>query len=182
MSKVLVFALIALGVVVGVGGVAGTTWLVNATSSTNFCATACHSMQWAAAAYERGPHYTTSYGVRAGCADCHIPYEDRPATPLQYVFGTLWTKGIDGSHDIYAKLIGTISDRARWEANRPRLTAEAEAFFRSTNSVTCQGCHKLDAFSPTGRSAFMANAVHSGLINAATVDCLKCHSGVGHRY
>jgi nitrate/TMAO reductase-like tetraheme cytochrome c subunit len=172
--------LLAVGVVVGIVVVGTTTWMVNATSSVNFCATECHSMQWAAAAYEHGKHYVNTAGVRATCADCHIPYEDRPATPFQYVFGTLWTKGVDGTEDVIAKIRGTIADKAKWDAQRPRLSAKVRAWFKATNSATCQGCHKLDAFAAAGPSAFMAMEVHQKLIKASTVDCIECHAGVAH--
>ncbi|HQR71908.1 MAG TPA: NapC/NirT family cytochrome c [Burkholderiaceae bacterium] len=178
----LVAGSLALGIVIGVIAAGTTTWMVNASSSNNFCATECHSMQWAVQAYQRGTHYANESGVRATCADCHIPFEDRPATPFQYVFGTLWTKGIDGSQDVAAKLRGTIADRARWEAEKPRLSAQVRAWFKQTGSATCQGCHKLDAFSGQGASAVMKLEVHSGALKAATADCLQCHPGVAHAY
>jgi len=180
--KIVTAALIGLGVVVGVVAVAGTTWMVNATSSVNFCSTACHSMQWAAAAYERGPHYVNAVGVRASCGDCHIPFEDRPATPFQYVFGTLWTKGLDGTRDVYAKMRGTIADKTKWEAERPRLTASVESWLRATNFVTCHGCHNDSAFTAKGGSPFMAVEAHSKAGRAGKLDCLLCHQGFAHRY
>lgn len=175
-------ALVAIGVAIGIVVAAGTTWMVNATGTDNFCATACHSMQWAASAYEHGKHYTNTSGVRASCVDCHIPYESRPATPFQYVFGTLWTKGVDGTHDVIAKMRGVISDEAKWNEQKPRLSAEVRAWFKETNSETCQGCHKLDAFASTGPSAFMAMQEHSGLMKADKIDCIECHAGIAHAY
>ena len=172
--------LIVLGAAIGIVIAGTTTWMVNATSSVNFCATECHSMQWAVAAYEQGPHFKNSFAVRASCADCHIPFESRPATPFQYVFGTLWTKGLDGTTDVIAKLRGTISDKAKWEEQRPRLATKVTDWFKATNFATCQGCHKLDAFKSTGPSAFMAAEVHAGLIKQDKVDCLECHHGVAH--
>lgn len=179
-TRLAVIALLAAGALIGIAIAGATTWMVNASSSSNFCATECHSMQWAAASWERSPHFRNEFGVRASCADCHIPFEDRPATPVQYVFGTLWTKGLAGTEDVVAKLRGVISDEAKWNAEKPRLEAKVKAWFQHTNSETCQGCHKLDAFEPTGPSAFMATAVHSGLIQADRVDCLQCHSGIAH--
>jgi cytochrome c-type protein NapC len=174
--------LVATGIAVGIVLAAGTTWMVNATGSVNFCATACHSMQWAAAAYEHGKHYVNSAGVRVSCVDCHIPYESRPATPFQYVFGTLWTKGVDGTRDVIAKMRGVIADKAKWDEQKPRLSAEVRAWFKQTSSETCQGCHKLDAFAKTGPSAFMAVEDHAGVFNADKIDCIKCHAGVAHDY
>lgn len=178
--KLWTLLLLGAGIALGIAIAATTTWVVNATSSSNFCATECHSMQWAAKAWENGPHYRNQAGVRASCADCHIPFESRPATPFQYLFGTLWTKGVDGAQDVWAKLRGEISDPQKWAAQKPRLSAEVRAFFKQTGSQTCQGCHKLDAFAKTGTSAFMVMEVHAGLIKSATVDCVQCHQNVGH--
>ena len=180
--RLLAVVLILLGMLVGIALAGTTTWMVNASSSNNFCATECHSMQWAATAYQKGPHYRNEFGVRATCADCHIPFEDRPATPFQYVFGTLWTKGVDGTHDVIAKIRGTISDKAKWDEQKPRLSAEVRAWFKQTNSETCQGCHKLDAFAKTGPSAFMAMEEHAGLLKADKIDCIECHAGIAHAY
>lgn len=175
------FVLLGAGFAIGAVTVAATTWMVSASSSDNFCAGACHSMQWAAAAYERGPHYSNALGVRASCADCHIPYEDRPVTPFQYLFGTLWTKGLAGVADVYHKLAGTIEDKQKWEVDRSRLSSQVDSWLAKTHSVTCQGCHDLAAFS--GKGNVMAAQVHAGVVNASTVDCTSCHTrNVGHVY
>ncbi len=139
-------------------------------------------MQWAAAALGESPRYRNPLGVRAGCADRHIPCEDQPATPFQYVFGTLWTKGLDGARDVVAKLRGVISEEAKREAEKPRLTTEVRTWFKETHSATCQGCDKLNEIEKTGPSAFMAMEVHAGLIESSTVDGLECHSGIACVY
>ena len=176
-----VILLVALGAVLGAGAVVVLTWSVTATSGNAFCATACHSMQWAAAAYERGPHFANALGVRASCADCHIAGEDRPSTPLEYVTGTLRTKGVAGIADMFHKLVGSIADRAKWEAQRAQLSTGVRAWIRETDSVTCQGCHDLAAFSARGSA--MAVAVHAGVLKTANVDCTSCHAkNVGHVY
>jgi len=168
--------LVALGIAIGIVVAGTTTWMVNATSTENFCATACHSMQWAAAAYERAPHYANPHGVRATCSDCHIPFESRPATPFQYIFGTMWTKEVDGTHDAIAEMRGVIADKAKWDAQRPRLAANVETWFRQTNYETCKGCHRLEA--ATGPAA----EIHADLVKAGPVDCVQCHADVGHKF
>jgi nitrate/TMAO reductase-like tetraheme cytochrome c subunit len=170
------FLLIVLGAAIGIVIAGATTWMVNATSSVAFCSTACHSMSWAASAYERGPHFENSSGVRATCTDCHIPFESRPATPAQYVFGTLWTKGVDSSSDVIAEIRGTIADKAKWDEERPRLDKKVEEWFKATSSETCRGCHELDAFKKTSP----ARAIHAGLVKQEKVDCLQCHTGIAH--
>ncbi len=59
---------------------------------------------------------TNPVGLRASCADCHIPYESRLSTLFKYVFGTMWPKGLDGTEDVIAKIHGTIADKAQWDA------------------------------------------------------------------
>jgi nitrate/TMAO reductase-like tetraheme cytochrome c subunit len=173
--------LIGAGLFAGVLAVASTTWMVNATSSPAFCASACHSMQWAYDSYKRSPHYDNDSGVRASCGDCHIPYDSRHANPIQYVFGTLWTKAVAGGSDAYHELLGTISSKEKWEQQRPRLTEQVHAWIKKTDSVTCQGCHDLQAYSGAGN--FMAIEEHAGLLKSATVDCTSCHDeAVGHVY
>jgi nitrate/TMAO reductase-like tetraheme cytochrome c subunit len=171
-----VILLIALGIAVGIVGVGATTWMVNATSSENFCTTACHSMQRIAAAYKRSPHYANPHGVRASCADCHIPFENRPATPFQYIFSTMGTKAHDGIHDAIAELRGTISTEEKWDARRPQLATDVEAWFRRTKYETCKGCHRLDA--ATGSAADM----HAEMLKAGPLDCVQCHADVGHKF
>ena len=172
-----VVLLLALGAAIGLVIAGTTTWMVNTTSTNQFCANQCHSMQWAAAAYERGPHYINAVGVRATCSDCHVPFENEPATPFQYVFGTLWTKAVSGTKDAIGEARGTIADETKWNAERPRLSAETRAWFKETGSATCRGCHHLEAFPSTGPSAF-----HADLIKAPTVNCVQCHANVGHNF
>ena len=173
-----VFALLlALGIGLGIVVAGTTTWMVNATSTTNYCATSCHTMQWAAAGYESGPHFNNTHGVRATCSDCHIPFESEHATPFQYVFCTLCTKAISGTKDVIAEFRGVIDDQAKWEQERPRLSADVRAWLKETGSATCQGCHKLDAF-----ASETTTEVHASLIKAEHVDCVECHTDVGHRF
>ncbi len=64
-----------------IGGIAGIVAALAAeqmdrlTTTDEFC-TSCHAMQTYIAdaeTYEASAHQTTASGVRAGCADCHIP-------------------------------------------------------------------------------------------------------------
>ena len=155
--------------------------MVHATSTPEFCATNCHSMQGAYDSYKRSKHYDNRSGVRTSCGDCHIPYESGHPSVLQYVSGTLWTKAVAGGSDIYHELLGTISTPEKWESARPRLAARVHDWIRKTDSVTCQGCHDLQAYSGAGN--FMAIEEHAGLLKPGTVDCTGCHSkDVGHVY
>ena len=105
----------ALGfVLLGVMFVALTTHLVNWSSSDKFCGATCHSMTWVNAAYQRGPHYTNSVGVRATCGDCHIPYDAGHANAIEYVQLLLF-KADRGAKDFWGEAKKTIATKEEWD-------------------------------------------------------------------
>jgi len=166
-------------VVVGVFLVALTDTTVVWSSSNQFCGTACHSMTWASEAYKRGPHYVNQVGVQVSCGQCHIPYESSHATPVEYV-KLLWFKADRGAKDFWNESRKTIATQAEWEKRRPLLRATFEGYLTAHNYITCRGCHTLDSFA--GPRSRMRVLVHRDVIKAAAVDCLQCHSNLGHVY
>jgi nitrate/TMAO reductase-like tetraheme cytochrome c subunit len=148
-------------------------------SSAQFCGTACHSMTWASDAYKRGPHYVNQVGVRASCGQCHIPYDSGHATPVEYV-KLLWFKADRGAKDFWNESHKTIATQEEWEKRRPLLRATFENYLTSHDYITCRGCHALDSFG--GPRSQMKVLVHKDVINAAAVDCLRCHRNIGHVY
>jgi cytochrome c-type protein NapC len=164
-------------VCLGVVAVALTNAFVNYTSTDSFCGTTCHSMTWAAKTYRRSPHFDNRVGVRATCGDCHIPYDANHPTPLQYI-SLLLFKADRGAKDVWGELTKPIRTEEAWEKHRPQLAATVETFLQTHDSITCRGCHTLEAFS--GPRNAMMQLVHRDVIQADTVECLKCHAGVGH--
>jgi nitrate/TMAO reductase-like tetraheme cytochrome c subunit len=171
--------LLAMGALAGAAILAATTEMVRATSTNEFCASACHSMQWANEAYQRSVHYSNSMGMRAGCADCHVPHHTGHAGPLEYLQLVAFKTNI-GIRDMIAEVRGTISTREKWERERPRLSKEFEQWVKAGHSITCQTCHDLRAFG--GDYSALTKVVHAVLLHADTVNCLKCHKHVGHVY
>ena len=172
-------ALIA-GVVIGVLGIAATNAMVHWSSSNEFCSTACHSMQWVAEAYRRGPHYATPSGATAGCSDCHIPHHSGDAGAVQYV-AMLFYKAKAGARDAVAEMRGVIDTREKWEQARGRYSEGVEAWMTQNGSLTCRGCH--DAARMGGEKAEpKIVARHARLAKAGPVNCVECHLDVGHVY
>jgi nitrate/TMAO reductase-like tetraheme cytochrome c subunit len=157
--------------------VALTNTFVNYTSTDSFCGTTCHSMTWAAATYKRSPHFDNRFGVRATCGDCHIPYDANHPTPMQYIRLLLF-KADRGAKDVWGELTKRMRTEEEWEKRRPQLAATVAHFLKTHDSITCRGCHTLEAFS--GPRNAMTQLVHQDVIQADTVDCLECHAGVGH--
>ena len=178
-SKKTIIGALIIGTVVGVIGVAVTTEMVHVTSTNKFCATACHSMQWVADAYQRGPHHASRTGVTAGCGDCHIPYESRHADAFQYL-ALLTHKARAGTHDAITEAKGTISSRELWEKERPRLSSSVKEFMTGNNSLTCRGCHDLTKMDAKKNAAVAE--MHAGVLKQDKIVCIECHEGVGHVY
>lgn len=170
----------ALGfVLLGVVFVALTTHLVNWSSSDKFCGATCHSMTWVNAAYQRGPHYTNSVGVRATCGDCHIPYDAGHANAIEYVQLLLF-KADRGAKDFWGEATKTIATKEEWEQRRPALRSTFQAYLTQHNYITCRGCHSLQSFG--GPRSHMKLIIHQGMVKADSYDCLQCHANIGHVY
>src|SRR5215510_2254474 len=164
-------------VFLGVAAGTLTNTFVTYTSTDRFCGTTCHSMTWAGQTYKRSPHFDNRVGVRATCGDCHIPYDANHPTPMQYI-GLLLFKADRGAKDVWGELTKRIRTEEEWQKRRPQLAATVENFLKTHDSITCRGCHTLEAFS--GPRNAMMQLVHRDVIQADTVDCLQCRAGVGH--
>lgn len=162
-------ALIA-GVVIGVAAVLANEQVDRYTSSDAFCGTSCHSMQVnvaTEATYVQSAHRTARSGVRAGCADCHIPHGIVPAT---------WAHVKGGVKDIIAESLNDFSNRDVWQRGRAARAAEVRDWFLETDSATCRHCHDEAAIEPErkrGQSQH-ADARERGLT------CIGCHYNLVH--
>ena len=163
----------------GVALVALTNKAVIWSSSDAFCGMFCHSMTWALAGYQQGPHFINASGVRASCGQCHIPYDSSHATATEYVKMLLF-KANRGAKDFWNESHNTIATKEEWEKRRPQLRAEFEGYMREHNYITCRGCHTLEAFG--GPRSQMKMLIHKDVINANDVGCLRCHQNIGHVY
>jgi nitrate/TMAO reductase-like tetraheme cytochrome c subunit len=172
-------AVLVIGAVAGVVAVAATNSMVHWSSSNEFCSTACHSMQWVAAAYQRGSHAKTRTGVTAGCSDCHIPYESQQANAFQYV-ALLAYKAKAGMRDAYHEARGTIGTEQKWQAERERLSAQVKDFMTSNSSLTCRGCHDPGRMANADKPAVAE--MHAPLLQQSPLVCIECHTDVGHDY
>ena len=117
--------------------------------------------------------------MKVSCGQCHIPYDSSHATPVEYV-KLLWFKADRGAKDFWHESRKTIATKEEWEKRRPLLRTIFENYLTSHNYITCRGCHALDSFG--GPRSQMKVLIHKDVINAAAVDCLRCHRNLGHVY
>lgn len=155
--------------VVGAAAMVGTGVAIEATGTDAFCATACHSHeQFIYPEWKESVHYANRSGVRAGCADCHIPHE----YPDKLIVKTK-----AGIRDGYREFVqGSISTRERFEARREEMAERVWAEMRANDSKACRTCHRVESFA--GQSP-RAERMHRRMEGGANT-CIDCHEGVAH--
>lgn len=172
---------IALGLLLGVGFIGGVVFFLvfhftmNATNSMSICIS-CHEMDGVYEEYKETKHYSSPSGVRATCADCHVP---SGKTFGDYIDKFL-AKLTIGSKDIYHHLIGTYPSREAFEKDRYHLAQNVLATMRARDSKECRACHSLEAMDMEGQGKSAARK-HKRIMESADKTCVDCHTGIAHK-
>ncbi len=136
------------------------------TSTQEFCTT-CHSMTFAADAYEKSAHFNSPSGVRASCGDCHVS---------EGVFAATWDHFL-GTGDLIKQIFGPdYDDPVVNTLLMPESAFTARNWFRKTGSATCMRCHELSAIQGTRP---YTNQIH--LEETQGKSCIDCHMNLVHR-
>ena len=155
----------------GAIAVIGSEVAIHATGTEQFCTSACHSMQaFTTPEWLDSPHNKNASGVRATCADCHIPRE----YPQKLIVKTR-----SGFSDMYHELMGTISTREKYEAHRARMAEDVWAYMVKTDSRECRNCHSEEHFVLSDQPEKAAKAHVTGPEEGKT--CIDCHKGIAHK-
>ena len=159
--------LVGVGLVAGVLSWAGFNTALDYTNTTEFCVS-CHSMQTNDREWKESMHYKNAAGVRAGCADCHVPKEFVPKMVAKVM----------AAKDVYHEIMGTIDTPEKYEAHRWNMASRVWAKMEATDSRECRTCHDWDQMdlSEQGRSA---RKRHPRAIDKGET-CIDCHKGVAH--
>jgi cytochrome c-type protein NapC len=164
------YSLLTLLVVGAIGGIlfwGGFHTVLEATNTMPFCVS-CHEHDQVYAEYKETIHYSNRSGVRATCADCHVPKE----------WGPKIVRKIIASGELYAKVVGTISTPEKFEANRARLAQKEWARMKANDSLACRNCHSTESMSPDKQNEKAKSRHAKGLAEGRT--CIDCHYGVAH--
>ncbi|GMR21389.1 MAG: hypothetical protein BMS9Abin36_1989 [Gammaproteobacteria bacterium] len=137
------------------------------TSTDRFC-TSCHAMQLVAEqdVYKRSIHRTTTTGIQAGCADCHVPKGLLPAT---------WAHIRDGTWDLYVELTTDFTPQS-WESRRTELAYGVRDKMLDNDSRTCRSCHEAAAIKPRRERGQRQHE----LAERNQVSCIGCHFDLVH--
>jgi nitrate/TMAO reductase-like tetraheme cytochrome c subunit len=155
--------------VVGAIALGTTNYILHETSSTDFCYV-CHSHeQFIRPEYEASSHFINTSGVRAGCADCHLPHDNW--------FDLVWTKAVV-SLDIVPELMGKLDTAEKYESHRAEMAESVWRQFKQNDSKFCRACHSLEAMDleSQGRSAARRHTT----IAEKGQTCIDCHYGIVH--
>ena len=144
------------------------TTTLTATSTLAFCSTSCHEMDIVTNEYKQSVHYSNRSGVRATCADCHVPHALGPK---------LYAK-IRASKEVWGKMTGVIDTPEKFEAKRMELATNQWEILAATGSRECKSCHDFEAMS-SDKQKSSAYTKHMAAKKEGKT-CIDCHKGIAH--
>ncbi len=141
---------------------------LSATDEMEFCTT-CHSMKINLEEYKETPHYKNTSGVRATCADCHVPKSFVPK---------IITK-VMAYKDVMHEILGTLDTKEKYESHRWEMANRVWDKMKATDSRECRSCHDYDQMdlSEQDRSA---RKRHAKAVDQEKT-CIDCHKGIAHK-
>lgn len=144
---------------------------LDATNQLDFCIS-CHSMKMKSySEYQESVHYKNRVGVRASCADCHVPKEIGPKLLAKFM----------AYKDTLHEILGTIDTPEKYESQRLAMANRVWAKMKERDSKECRNCHKLEAMNLTEQSK-TASKKHAKLIEGnSDKTCVDCHKGIAHK-
>ena len=142
---------------------------MEATNTLDFCIS-CHEMRDTVyQEYRQTVHFTNRSGVRAVCADCHVPKD--------------WThkliRKVKASGEIYGKLTGTIATPEKFQAKRLTLARREWARMKGSESRECRNCHSFDGMQADLQKQ-RARKQHE-MAREDNETCIDCHKGIAHK-
>ena len=139
------------------------------TNTEEFCIS-CHEMENTVyQEYKKSVHYNNASGVRAVCADCHVPKEWIPKL----------IRKVQASREIYHKIMGTIDTPEKFEAARFEMATRVWETMKQNDSQECRNCHSYDSMDFTKQSRRSSEKMQQGIKDEKT--CIECHQGIAHK-
>lgn len=143
--------------------------VIEATNSMAFCIS-CHEMeQHIYRDYTRTSHYNNAAGVRATCADCHVPepWLDKVVHKIK------------STNELLHKIRGSIDTPEKFEARRFELARNVWQEMKANNSRECRNCHDYHTMDPEKQDPW-AQKQHLSAMQVGNT-CIDCHKGIAHK-
>lgn len=139
------------------------------TNTLKFCIS-CHEMeQTVYREYTETKHYSNRTGVRAVCADCHVPKE--------WLYKV--KRKIQATNELYHKVMGTVSTLEKFEERRLEMANRVWAVMKATDSRECRNCHSWNAMLADVQKPTAVRRHRKGRDKGET--CIDCHKGIAHK-
>ena len=146
-------------------GAAGLAW----TNTEGFCI-GCHEMRENVyAEFKDTIHDKNRSGVRAVCADCHVPREPIP----------MLKRKVAATFEVWGKLTGKIDTKEKFEKHRYELATRVWRTMKANDSHECRNCHTEAAMKAELQSQRAQNSHKTAKAKGST--CIDCHSGIAHK-
>lgn len=171
MSQLLRRTLIGSIVLIVISVVGGVVFgsAVSYSSQTSFCIS-CHEME--ATVYQeyiKTKHYNNESGVRATCADCHVP-RDMVNTVARKLFAV---------KDVVHHFLGTIDTIEKFEERRLVMAQRVWNNMENNDSLECRNCHQFSAMQLSEQRP-RARKQHELAVQEGKT-CIACHKGIAHK-
>ncbi|BFU59216.1 MULTISPECIES: NapC/NirT family cytochrome c [Rodentibacter] len=169
MAKFKSFSVLTALIFVGLGAIMlfGVQQVMKATSSTEFCLS-CHSMEQPKAEWEASSHFSNAKGIRAECADCHVPQDGLHYVKAKFI----------ALKDLWYTITDKLPNQEAYEKHRLEMAQRVWKEMKETDSATCKSCHSIDAMELTEQSE-AARKMHK-LAQETNQTCIDCHKGLVH--
>lgn len=148
--------------------------MMEGTSTLEFCATSCHEMKLPYEEYKKSVHYSNPSGVRATCADCHVPHMHSLGTWVDKVMAKM-----HAALEIYHWVLGTYDTEEKYEAGRWEMANSVWAKMRKNDSAECRYCHDFEAMKLEEQDR-SARKKHVRAMKEGKT-CIDCHQGIAHK-
>jgi cytochrome c-type protein NapC len=159
----LLFCLVVGGALIGAGAAT-----LHLTGTEQFCIS-CHELRDNAyAEFKDTIHDKNRTGVRAECADCHLPRE----------FVPMMIRKVEAAREVWGHLTGYIDTKEKYEKARHAMAVREWTRMKKNDSQECRNCHTPDAMDPEKQSE-TARARHAKA-KAENTTCIDCHFGIAH--
>jgi nitrate/TMAO reductase-like tetraheme cytochrome c subunit len=157
--------------VVGVIFWTGFNVALDYSNTETFCIS-CHEMEDNVyVEYKETIHYSNRTGVRAVCADCHVPKE---------WFAKIGRKIQATGHELPHWIMGTIDTREKFEARRLFLAKRVWSDMKDSDSHECRNCHALEHMD-LDKQELSASRKHTLKRQTERGEtCIDCHQGIAH--
>jgi len=158
-------ATLAISFVMLTAGAYGLAW----TNTEQLCI-GCHEMRENVYAEFKGTiHDKNRSGVRATCANCHVPHE-----PVALI-----KRKMAASFELWGHFTGVIDTKEKFEKHRYELATRVWKRMKQTDSLECRNCHHDDAMDPE-KQTDKAKARHAKM-KSEGLTCIDCHFGIAHK-